>query len=437
MTVDCWPPALIKVMETLEVAGYGAYLVGGAVRDLIRGVSPKDYDVTTDARPEAVKALFEKVYETGVRYGTQTVVVDGMPFEVTTFRSESDYDGRKPAAIVFTDSLKADLSRRDFTMNAIAVDRRGCVYDFFNGQAAISRGKVNFVGNAFDRIEEDRLRILRFVRFQRQLDFGTDEKIDFPIDLSPLSAERIRAEFDKILMTEKPSKGIKDLMALGLLQQFMPEITAMAGFDQQNPHHDKCLLTHTLCVLDALPKELPLRLAGLLHDVGKPETFSVDAEGIGHFYNHHRVGETLAETVLMRLKYDRKTIQTVKSLVHHHMLYYPKVDKKVAKRFLNKVGVDEVGYLLELMKADRIATKPPHILEDIEALQAFVTTVLDEAQTFSIKDLAVDGHDVIALGYRGRDIGQVLSGCLEAVIDEQVVNEKNALIEWVRSESEK
>lgn len=420
------------IVDTLIKKGYQAYLVGGAVRDLLMDQSPVDYDIATSALPENVEAIFEKTIPTGKRFGTITVILNEKSYEVTTFRKETAYDGRRPQQVDFSNALKEDLARRDFTINAMAIDQSGKVIDYFGGLEDLKNKQLHFVGNPDERIAEDRLRVLRYIRFSRRLNCKTTQQLPPDVDISILSSERVREEFNGILLTDMPSKGIRMLEDLGLLNQILPEIMPSIGFEQHSPFHFLTVYDHTLCALDQTKDKLEVRLAVLLHDIGKPSTFQMDASGIGHFYKHHRASELLAKDFLIRMKYSKKTTTHVLKLIHHHMLYFQDLKTSSCKRLLHKLGEEVLWDLIDLMLADRKATNHAEDIEDILLLKNMCEKVINESPPFALKDLKVNGYDMISLGYVGPDIGAILTKLFHEVMEETLENEKDVLIEYAK-----
>lgn len=313
------------VMIHLQENKYKVYLVGGGVRDIFNNKEPKDYDLTTSATPEQVKKLFRKVVSTGEKHGTVTVIVLGEHIEVTTLRRDGIYkDNRHPEEVMFTTGLKEDVARRDFTINSIAIDIDGNVYDYFNGLKDIENKIIRAVGDPDKRFNEDALRMIRAIRFSAQYDFDIEEETENSIIrnaylIQMVSKERIRDELCKILISNYPGYGIEMLQKCNLLQYIIPELCECINFDQRNIHHDKNVFDHIISVLNYTPNILNVRLAALLHDIGKPMCFTIDENNQGHFYQHHIIGAEMTKSILERLKFDTKTINNVSILVKEHM----------------------------------------------------------------------------------------------------------------------
>ncbi len=415
----------------LEAAGFEAYLVGGAVRDYVRNQSPaKDWDITTNALPEQVEAVFSAyhIFETGLKHGTVTAMIDHEPIEITTYRIGGDGHD-------FASSLREDLEHRDFTMNALAYNPRSGIVDIMGGCDDIAAGLVRCVGDPGSRFQEDGLRILRALRFasvfEMQMESNTAAAIhrnkQLLLDVAP---ERIQVELTKMLC----GVGVGDVLTdyADVLAVCVPEITPMFGFVQHNPHHNKDVWLHTVAVVSAIPPEPILRWAALLHDVGKPHCFTIGEDGIGHFYGHAERSTELAESIFVRLRFDNARRERVLRLVRYHDLPIS-ADKKPVKRLMNKHGVEAVLQLIELHKADTFGQSALCMerITEYEAVRAMVSEIITEESCFSLKDLAINGNDLLALGYKGKSVGKMLQVCLNAVIDEQVPNESETLLEFV------
>ena len=433
------PKNVLYVLNTLQANNYNSYLVGGCVRDLLLGRQPKDYDITTSALPKQVKTLFPHVVLTGEKHGTVTVVTNEGNVEVTTMRKDGIYkDNRHPETVEFTNNIVCDLSRRDFTINAIAFSINGNIIDPYNGIKDLKQKIIKTVGNPDERFNEDGLRMMRAIRFACQLGFIIEEGTVFSITVNKylinnISAERIRDELCKILISNKPSVGIDLLRITGLLDIIIPEIGNMVDFDQHNPNHDKNVYEHTLAVLNEVSNNITVRLAALLHDVGKPETFSLDENGIGHFYGHHMRGYDIAKNILQRLKFDNKTIDIVCVLIKEHMSRYDFLRTSNIKKFINRVGIDNLDSLFELQIADIKGSKPPHDINNVLKLKEEAKRVIEEKQPLTVKDLVINGYDLINLGIKpGRNMGLLLKEMLELVLENHELNNREYLIEYAK-----
>lgn len=432
------PPQVEYAIRTLQQAGFSAYIVGGCVRDALRGEIPHDWDLTTSAMPLQTKDCFrnETVIETGLKHGTVTVLKDGMPLEITTYRIDGAYtDHRRPDAVTFTRNLRDDLSRRDFTVNAMAYHPDEGIIDLFGGQEDLARQRIACVGNPSERFDEDGLRILRALRFSAVLDFKIAPDTAAAIHaqkelLTGISAERIFSELSKLLCGIGAQRILREYA--DVLFTILPDLAPMYRFDQQNPHHCYDVYEHTLRAISAVPPEPMLRFAALLHDSGKPSVFTKDERG-GHFYGHAAVSTEIARNVLHRLKSDRKTLDTVCRLVEYHDLVFPTpVSEKHLKRVISKLGFDHTEALLLLHRADVSAQAESHRAERIAHSNALLDTLAklraaDECLT--IQKLAVTGNDLINLGVpQGKLIGTLLRTLLEQVIDGIIPNEPAALL---------
>ena len=429
------PDAPKKLMRILLDAGYQAYVVGGCVRDSLIGKIPKDWDICTDALPEQMQECFKeyRIIETGLKHGTLTVMLDGVGYEITTFRIDGDYsDHRHPDKVEFVGNLKEDLKRRDFTVNAMAADISGKIIDYFNGMSDLSCGYIQCVGNANDRFQEDALRILRALRFVSRYNFlirpvtemAMLENRNLLLSISP---ERINHELSEILLGTfcyNALNGYEDIYSV-----FIPEIAKCVGFEQHNPYHVKSIWNHTISAIEYSPKDLYVRLALLYHDIGKPECFTME-------YGHAAVSKTIAEKSLRNLRYDNKTIQIVTQLVESHdRIVEP--DKRIIRRCLSKFGVEQFYRLLDVKEADDSAkielynwTKKAEI---VKLTQEILEGQRQQEECFSLKDLAVNGNDLIAIGYKpGKLVGDCLNSLLNAVIDGTLENDKETLLQFAR-----
>lgn len=430
------PSPVQEILRRLNAAGQDASVVGGCVRDSLLGLSPKDWDITTSAKPEEVKLALSdlKLLETGLKHGTVTALSGGMPVEITTYRIDGTYsDNRRPDSVCFTSSLTDDLSRRDFTINAMAYSEQNGLTDCFGGQEDLRHKILRCVGDPNRRFEEDALRILRGLRFCAVLSLHPEEKtaqsmLTHRELLDHIAKERISAELVKLLCGQNAVWVLREFSSV--IGQILPEILPMIGFDQHNPHHIYDVWEHTLHALDETPPDPVLRLTILLHDSGKPHTFTSDKKGTGHFYGHGAVSVQLAEQALHRLRLDSKTIRRVSALVRvHDMPLQP--DAAWIRRRLNRMGEEDFCALLKIKRADSLAQNPAYRdrLNQLDVVQPILEQILSEQQCFSQKDLNVSGNDLIALGIPpGPRIGALLSRLLDAVINGNTPNEKEALL---------
>ncbi len=429
------PQNVLTCIQSIEQAGYPAYAVGGCVRDTYLGQAPKDYDLCTAATPAEIRQIFSAYPQihNGEKHGTVGIIFpDNTVYEITTFRTEGGYgDSRHPDWVRFVPTVEEDLSRRDFTVNAMAYSPLRGFADPFGGQQDLKNHVLRTVGVPQDRFSEDALRILRGVRFSVTYSLNpTDETLSAMVQLAPLmeqlARERVFDELCKLIIHIEPSH-----MALfaPILTQILPELAPAVGFQQHNPHHIHDVYTHTAHVLSKLPPNLPLRWAGLLHDIGKPETFSLDEEGCGHFYGHAAVSAQRADEILLRLKAPTALRQQVVTLVQLHMTSLPP-EKKVLRRQLHKLGAETLFSLLTLQEAD-MGSKHSSKENRFSEVRSIIQEILEENACLSLKDLAVNGHDLMALGYCGPQIGVSLNKLLDAVLDERVENSRDALLSYL------
>ena len=430
------PPNVHVCIEALEKEGFSCYAVGGCVRDALLGLIPHDYDLCTAAKPETIAQIFagHTLVRSGEKHGTIGVVIDGAVYEITTYRTEGDYtDGRHPGWVEFVDDITLDLSRRDFTVNAMAYSPTRGYADPFGGRQDLKDGVLRCVGEAEKRFSEDALRILRGVRFAVRYGLEVEKNTkNAMFRLAPLmehlARERVFDELCKLL----PLVNAEDLLAFApVLTQVIPELMPLMGFDQKNPHHQYDIFTHTAQVVAGTPADLALRWAALLHDIGKPGCFSQDEQGIGHFYGHAKLGAQIADSILLRLKAPTALRQRVVLLIEQHMTPL-EPDKKLLRRRLSKLGSEAVHGLLALQRSD-MGAKPADDSR-FSQIQLLLQEIEAENACLSIRDLAVSGHDLMDLGYRGPAIGQALQFLLEQVLDERVENEKEALIQALKQQ---
>lgn len=429
------PKQAASIIETLTAHGYEAYVVGGCVRDSILGKTPSDWDITTSARPEQVKALFARTIDTGIKHGTVTVMMDKVGYEVTTYRIDGDYeDHRRPNDVTFTTSLKEDLMRRDFTINAMAYNDADGLIDLFGGMDDLERGIVRCVGVAKDRFDEDALRMLRAVRFAGQLHFRIEEDTREAIrlcheNLRDVSAERIQMELLKLLISDHP-ETFREAYSTGLTSVFFPEFDRMMETEQKNPHHCYTVGEHTLHAVQLIEPNPVLRLTMLLHDVGKPATKTTDEYGIDHFYNHYRVGADMSKEILKRLKFDNKTIQLVCQLISHHDIRFrdPKKNgRRHVRKVMHSIGANLFPYLLKVMEADVRAQSDYYQAQKLSILQetwVAYEEILAAKDCLTLKDLKINGNQLKALGIReGKAIGAILNTLLSMVLEHPELNE--------------
>ncbi|MDR3171594.1 MAG: HD domain-containing protein [Treponema sp.] len=435
------PPLLKEVAATFLSHGKQVFLVGGAVRDLLRGKEATDWDLATDAQPEAVIAMFRRVIPTGIKHGTVTVHFKGHALEVTTFRTESSYsDGRHPDTVYYAATIEEDLSRRDFTMNALALELpRGRLIDPFDGAGDVRRRLIRCVGNPAERFVEDGLRTLRAVRFAAQLGFEVESSIieTIPRFLSvtaKVAPERIRDELDKILASPQPSRGFLLMEQTRLLEPLLPELALCRGIEQKGFHRFD-VLDHSLLACDFAAQEsapLSVRLAALLHDIGKPHTRRLDETGVWTFYRHEHESARLSRNLLSRFRYPNTVIDGTVHLIKEHMFHYEESWSDGAiRRFIIRVGEENLDALYKLRRADAYATAGRELLPDfLLPLITRVDAALAGTRAFSLKDLMVSGKDLMAIGIKpGPRMGIILSELLETVVDDPELNTREKLLE--------
>ena len=430
------PAGAEYIIEALETEGYEAWVVGGCVRDSLMGKEPKDWDICTSALPEQYLKCFSnnKVIETGLKHGTITILINNIPYELTTFRIDNEYsDNRHPDGVEFIDSLKGDLARRDFTINAMAYNARNGLVDFFGGAEDLGKGIIKCVGEPDKRFREDALRIMRALRFAATLGFKIDKSTSTAMKknkelLNNIAVERIAAELSALII----GNNIYELFSenMQVILEIIPELKASIGFDQNNIHHCYDVLTHTLHSVDSAKADLHVRLCMLFHDIGKPMCYS-EINGTGHFYGHTQLSADMTRKILRRLKYDNETVSIVTQLVlYHDVKVAPK--SRFIKRWLNRIGEQRLRQLIEVNRADVMAQDPYYRddrLKQLEEAQLLIDEIIKQQQCFSIKDLAVNGSDLIDIGIiEGYEIGLILNRLVYMVIDEEIENEKDQLI---------
>ena len=436
-----WDDRALDVLNRLTAAGHRAVLVGGCVRDSLLGIPPHDYDAATSALPDEIRAACAGLtcLNIGLKHGTITVLSGGIPVETTTFRKETTYsDHRHPDAVEFTNDLTEDLARRDFTVNAIAWESSG-IADPFGGQADLKRRLIRCVGDPDRRFEEDALRILRGLRLAAQLEFTIHPDTAAAIrshapDLAHVAWERIWAEFSRLLC----SPGAQEVLLSfpEVVCQIIPELAPCVGFDQKNFHHRYDVYTHSVMALANTPPLLPVRLAALLHDAGKPETFSLDERGVGHFYGHPKHSVALADTALRRLRLPNDLREQVLTLIERHDLPV-EAERKWVGRWLARLGEDTFSLLLHLKRGDRAACADPTppSPDPLETVGAIARELLEEHACLSLKDLAVDGRDCLSAGLQGKEIGSTLQSLLAQVSEGSIPNERSILLNRIKKSS--
>jgi len=433
------PSGANEIIHTLQDKGYEAYLVGGCVRDSILKRQIHDYDITTSATPDEMLEIFKgkRIIETGLQHGTITIIIDGEPYEVTTYRIDGNYsDNRRPDKVTFTKSLEEDLKRRDFTINAMAYNDEVGLVDPFNGMEDIKYHKIRCVGIAEDRFSEDALRILRAIRFASQLGFVLEPDTDWNIskmykNLDNISIERINSEFCKIAASS--DFCVQMVLYHEVFSLFIPEIKSMIKFPQNNPYHVYDVWNHTVHAIEYCKSDdLVTRLAVFFHDFGKPHCYQDGEDGVRHFKGHGRVSADITDEIMKRLRFDNDTREKVVQLVYYHDATF-EVGEKYVKRWLNKIGEEQFRRLLNVRRADIKAqayTEQESRLQKIDNIEYILEEVLQKDECFSLKDLAVNGKNLIEIGYKpGKEIGEVLNNLLDSVISGEYINEKEKLLE--------
>ena len=431
----------VKAINMLQDNGFEAYAVGGCIRDLIMGKTPHDFDICTSAKPEEIKNIFSdyKVIETGISHGTVTVIIDSKPLEITTFRVDGEYsDNRHPEKVEFVTNIKEDLSRRDFTINAMAYCDKDGLKDFFNGADDIEKKLIRCVGEPDKRFNEDALRILRALRFSSELSFEIEENTSKSILknkglLKNISVERIAVELNKILLGDNVFSVLqkyRDVIAV-----IIPEFKATFDFKQFTKHHCYSVYDHIIKSVEHAPKDKIIRLTMFLHDIAKPQCFVKDNYDGGHFKGHQLPSADMAYTILKRLKYDSATIREVVDLIKEHDNRYP-AEKKSVKRFLAKHGEDFFKKQLIVRRADTLAQSQYMRQQKLEVLDRSYKIgqeIIKENECFKISDLAVNGDDLKQAGIKeGKQIGEILNNLLSMVVEDEVKNDKSILLEKIK-----
>ena len=430
------PPAACRILEALNANGFEGYIVGGCVRDALIGRRANDWDITTSALPQEVKGIFRRTIDTGIAHGTVTVMDDKEGFEVTTYRIDGDYsDGRHPDSVTFAGNLSEDLRRRDFTINAMAYHPGTGLVDLYGGVSDMENRLIRCVGDPYERFGEDALRILRAVRFSAQLNYRIEEKtLQAICDLAPtlekISHERIRDEVNKLLISDHP-EYFRVLYETGITKVILPEFDRMMETEQHNPYHQLSVGEHTLAVMQNTPPERYLRWAALLHDVGKPDTKTVDSDGNTHFRHHCSVGAEMARGILIDYRWDNDTIRIVTRMIRWHDKRWP-LERSFIRKAANRIGDDIFTDVLKLMHADNCGKK--------EEIQELTRNHLNESERIyrelkaagectQMKELAVNGRDLIKAGIpAGPKMGDLLQQLLDEVLEDAEKNDFDYLI---------
>lgn len=427
------------ILKRLNEKGFEAYLVGGCIRNILYGTSPKDYDFTTNASPEEIISAFSdyKTIETGIRFGTVTVIIEKEPYEITTYRIDGEYiDNRRPDEVVFTKSLSEDLKRRDFTVNALAYNPDSGIIDLFGGSDDLKNGIIRAIGDPDTRFNEDGLRILRGLRFASQYNMKIERETAESIHrnrelLRNISPERIAEEFNKLICgnCENILREFHDVIAV-----FIPEIEKCIGFKQHTKYHNRDVFEHILATVTAIKPEKHLRLAMFFHDIGKPDYFTM-TEGIGHFKGHAKGSKEIAENFFDSFRYDKATSEKVLSLIKYHDIVLENRDSLI-KRYLNKFGEDQFFDIIDVHIADDMGKAPEYSkrIELYKKIKDRTKEIIERRECFSVKRLRINGKDLLALGYKGDEIGKELNRLLEMVIEDNSLNEREILLESAKGD---
>ena len=445
------PDKVKTIISKLQDEGYEAYVVGGCVRDSVLGRIPNDWDITTNAKPLDVKKLFRRTIDVGIEHGTVKVMLGNDGYEITTYRIDGSYeDSRHPSSVEFTSQLSEDLLRRDFTINAMAYNDKDGLVDLFGGMEDIKRGLIRAVGVPKERFSEDALRILRAVRFSAQLGYAIEEKTREAIrELAPtlknISAERIREEIEKLIMSNNPDR-LRDLCSLGISKIILPEWDEMVSCEQNTPHHYMTVAEHTIYALNDCTKhdfnlsgydKKILRITMFLHDVAKPVKKTTGEDGVDHFKGHPEEGAKMAVAILKRLKYDNATIKDVEKLVYYHD-FRPALTMPKVRRLMIAVGPERMDLLMKVKWIDLWAHSDYQMDEKTaytKELEEKSQRIKEDGDCLSVKELAVTGADLIGMGIKpGPQMGEILNDLLEYVIQNPKKNTKEDLIKYMNKE---
>ena len=429
----------IKILNKLNKCGKG-YIVGGAIRDILLGLKPKDVDFTTNLPYETLKKIFSEYTpkETGKSFGVLRIRINNIDYEIAKFR-EDIYGKEKKVA--FVDEIKNDLARRDFTINAMAYNEVEGIVDLYNGQKDIENKVINFIGNAEERIIEDPLRVLRAFRFMSRLDFSLSENTIEAIKkqkdlLKNIPEERITMEFSKLLLGENIKNTLTLMRDTGVLELIIPEFKATYNFNQCNPHHNLDLFNHIINVVSKVPADLELRYSALLHDIAKPVVQTFDEKGIAHYKTHEIVGADMARDILTRLKLPVKLIDTVEEIIKKHMVLYKDITDKKFNKLLSEMGYDNLWRLIEHCIADN-SSKNDEVVSTENDLHERLKRAVEKQMQVTVNDLAVNGKDLIELGFNGKEIGEIKKELLDKYLSEEIQNNKEEMMEYVKEKYKK
>ena len=429
----------IKILNKLNEYGKG-YIVGGAIRDILLGLKPKDVDFATNLSYETLKTLFSEYTpkETGKSFGVLRIRVNNVDYEIAKFRE--DIYG-KEEKVSFVDDIKNDLARRDFAINAMAYNEIDGIIDLYGGQKDIENKIINFVGNAEERIIEDPLRVLRAFRFMSRLNFSLSENTIEAIKkqkslLNGIPKERITMEFSKLLLGDNIKNTLTLMKDTGVLELIIPEFKATYNFNQCNPHHNLDLFNHIINVVSKVPADLELRYSALLHDIAKPVVQTFDEKGIAHYKTHEIVGADMARDILARMKLPVKLIDTVVEIIKKHMVLYKDITDKKFNKLLSEMGYDNLLRLIEHSIADN-SSKNNEVVSTENDLHERLKRAVEKQMQITVNDLAVNGKDLIELGFTGKEIGEIKKELLDKYLSEEIQNEKEEMVEYVKEKYKK
>ena len=429
----------IKILNKLNEYGKG-YIVGGAIRDILLGLKPKDVDFATNLSYETLKTLFNEYApkETGKSFGVLRIRINNIDYEIAKFR-EDIYGKEKKVS--FVDDIKNDLARRDFTINAMAYNQKEGIIDLYNGQKDIENRIINFIGNAEERIIEDPLRVLRAFRFMSRLNFSLSENTIEAIKkqkdlLKNIPEERITMEFSKLLLGDNIKNTLTLMKDTGVLELIIPEFKETYDFNQCNPHHNLDLFNHIINVVSKVPADLELRYSALLHDIAKPIVQTFDEKGIAHYKTHEIVGADMARDILTRLKLPVKLIDTVEEIIKKHMVLYKDITDKKFNKLLSEMGYDNLWRLIEHCIADN-SSKNDEVVSTENDLHERLKRAVEKQMQVKVNDLAINGKDLIELGFTGKEIGEIKKELLDKYLSEEIQNNKEEMLEYVKGKYKK
>ena len=438
----------IEILNKLNEYGKG-YIVGGAIRDILLGLKPKDVDFATNLSYETLKTLFSEYTpkETGKSFGVLRIRINNIDYEIAKFRKDNyeEKDGLKiileEKKVSFVDDIRNDLARRDFTINAIAYNQKAGIIDLYNGQKDIENRIINFVGKSEERIIEDPLRVLRAFRFMSRLKFSLSENTVEAIKkqkelLKNIPEERITMEFSKLLLGENIKNTLILMKNIGVLELIIPEFKVTYDFNQCNPHHNLDLFDHIINVVSKVPADLELRYSALLHDIAKPVVQTFDEKGIAHYKTHEIVGADMARDILTRMKLPAKLIDTVVEIIKKHMVLYKDVTDKKFNKLLSEMGYDNLWRLIEHSIADN-SSKNNEVVSTENDLHERLKRAVEKQMQITVNDLTVNGKDLIELGFNGKEIGEIKKELLDKYLSEEIKNEKEEMLEYVKEKYRK